>query len=272
MAALQLPWVFGVVVAALAATANPSLGQTTGEGEWRPSTPVQLAEQTLVAPQRPSEPHPLDLPGRRAELEAWTREYVRWKEWADQWWGRAQPGVFDGYQARRRKPDPPVWLCDACRGFADAESPLADACALLADWQEDYATTRGRQRFLRQSETPPKTRWWNHVHLDALWVSPSAGTAYGVVGMHATLKVVGRWQIFVAPGALLVNVPTSEGTRSWQPATDLGMSYRLLDLRVPGIDRQSTLHLNLARAWILGGPGSFSGRTLDLAGFSLTFK
>ena len=271
MTSRQLLWVLVVVVAALAATASPSLGQTT-EKAWRPSTPIRLAEQTLVARQPPIAPDPTELPGRRAELQAWTREYARWKEWADQWWGRAQPGFFDGYQARRPKPDPPAWLFDACRNLTDPARTLADACVLLADWQEDYATARGRQRFLRQGEAPPKTRWWNHMHLDALWVSPNTGTAYGVVGVHATLKVVGRWQIFAAPGALLVNVPTSSGTRVWQPATDLGMSYRLLDLRVPGTRRQSTLHVNLARAWILGAPGSFVGQSLDLAGFSLTFK
>ena len=127
MASRQLLWALVFVVAVLAATANPSLGQTTGEEASRPSTPIRLAEQTLVAPQPPIAPDPLELPGRRAELQTWTREYARWREWADEWWGRAQPGVFDGYQARRRKPDPPVWLFDACRDLRDAESTLADA-------------------------------------------------------------------------------------------------------------------------------------------------
>jgi hypothetical protein len=50
------------------------------------------------------------------------------------------------------------------------------------------------------------------------------------------------------------------------------MSYRLLDLRLPGSGRQTTLHLNLARAWILGGRESFVSSSVDLIGLSLTFR
>jgi hypothetical protein len=152
---------------------------------------------------------------------------------------------------------------------------LADACRLLVDWRDDIATAqvRAQLRSERQArEASTRTTWWNHVHVDALWLTPNASVSYGVVGVHATLKVAGRWQVFVAPGAILLNVPTPRGGRAWQPATDLGFSYRLFDFRVPGGRRQNTLHLNLARAWLLGGADSFVSSSVDLAGFSVTFK
>ena len=50
------------------------------------------------------------------------------------------------------------------------------------------------------------------------------------------------------------------------------VSYRLTDVTLPGSSRQGTLHLNLARAWVLGESGGFVSRTVDLVGLSLSLK
>jgi hypothetical protein len=63
-----------------------------------------------------------------------------------------------------------------------------------------------------------------------------------------------------------------DGAREWRPATDLGLSYRLMEVRLPGSHRQATLHLNVAKAWLLGSSESFINSSVDLAGLSMTFK
>jgi hypothetical protein len=68
-----------------------------------------------------------------------------------------------------------------------------------------------------QGEEPTKTEWWKNVHVDALWLTPAASVASGVVGIHVTLTIVGRWQVFLAPGAILMNVPTRHARVSGSP-------------------------------------------------------
>jgi hypothetical protein len=67
-----------------------------------------------------------------------------------------------------------------------------------------------------------------------------------------------------------LNVPKDHSTREWRPATDWGIAYRVCDFTMPGTPRRASLHLNLARAWLMGGPGNLAKTTIDLAGFSVT--
>jgi len=50
-----------------------------------------------------------------------------------------------------------------------------------------------------------------------------------VVGMHASTTVKGRLQIFLMPGAMLLNLPARNGTRTWKSATDYGVGWRMVD-------------------------------------------
>jgi hypothetical protein len=271
MRSRQIRWTIVAAVASLS-TANPSLAQTSDGQALLPARPIPLVEQILVHPVWPPQADPFQLAQRMAVAQRWAFEYTDWKEWEARWQGRPEPGLFRPKE-RRRKPDPPDWLSAECRDVVHAEGTLADACQLLAEWREDYSAAQVRARILAgRAEQETFTKWWNHIHLDALWLTPNVPASYGLIGVHATLKVVGRWQVFVAPGAIFLNVPTSARTRAWVPATDLGVSYRLFDLRLPGSQRQGTVHLNLARAWILGQSGSIVASTVDLAGFSLTLK
>jgi len=89
--------------------------------------------------------------------------------------------------------------------------------------------------------------------------------------VHATITVKGRFQLFVAPGAILLNLPNGR-SRDWQPATDWGVAFRLTDFRFPGTGQWVSLHFNFAEAWLLTGQPAMAKSKIELAGFSFTFK
>ena len=211
---------------------------------------------------------------RVAEMKQWMAEYAEWSEWIDKWRNRPEPG-WNGLRERRQRPDPPAWLVDDCALIVEPAGVLADACDMLEDWRTDYATallTEQQAKSRAQKEAPARTRWWEHIHLDVLWPMVQSGSsAYGVVGVHATFDVTKRFQMFAAPGAILVNLPGADRSRDWQPATDWGIAYRLADFTFPGTRRLARLHLNFAKAWILAGDQGFKS-SINLAGFSVTFR
>jgi hypothetical protein len=259
----------GVVFVACFAAARPAVGQTVGDRAQLPArvvesgTPIGLADNLV------------DWERRFAELRQWIEEYRAWKAWADQWLGRRQPGWL-GAQSRRDRPNPPDWLAEECRNLVAGEGTLFDACVLFSDWAEDYASSQlrlERTTARAQGEVETKSQWWERVHVDLFWpMTQLRSTVYGVVGMHATMEVGGRLQVFVAPGVMLINVPTQSGTREWKPATDWGFSYRLFDFRFPGTERLATMHVNVAKAWVFAGPSNLFKTNIDLAGFSMTLK
>jgi hypothetical protein len=211
---------------------------------------------------------------RLTELTTWMRAYTDWKEWADKWFGKVEPGLF-GPRARRPKPAPPVWLADECRRPDIVDVTFTEACRLFADWQQPHAVAVIEEQIRDQrtrGEAPTNTRWWQHIHVDALWSTLQVPATFGVIGVHATHKIAGRLQVFLAPGAMLLSVPTPNGTREWKPATDLGVSYQLFDFKFPGNQRDATLHLNVAKAWIVGRHSSFIDSSVELAGLSVSFK
>ena len=73
---------------------------------------------------------------------------------------------------------------------------------------------------------------------------------------------------------MLMRVPGPTGVDQWKPATDWGLSFRLADFTIPATRRPATLHMNLARVWLLGSMEDVSGTqsNMYLAGFSLTFR
>jgi hypothetical protein len=85
------------------------------------------------------------------------------------------------------------------------------------------------------------------------------------------MQLTSRVGVFLTPGAILMRVPSGGGS-AWSPATDWGFSYRMFDLRLPGLKRRSSAHFNMARVWMLGNSVQPIHGALYLAGFSLTFK
>ena len=212
---------------------------------------------------------------RLQEVQQWIADFQKWQEWNALWRNRREPGWI-GARERKIKPDPPDWLAAECHDAIVQEGEtLAEACRLLAEWKDDDGTALLRKQTTAartQREEVHKTVWWEHVHFDALWpMTQLHGSVFGVVGMHATIEVAGRLQIFVAPGAILLNLPKGRSEREWRPATDWGIAWRMFDFTMPGTDRRANLHLNLAKAWLIGGPGNLTTSSIDLAGFSVTF-
>jgi len=213
---------------------------------------------------------------RLRDLKQWIDDFEKWKQWNEQWRNTRQQGWLKT-RARRERPNPPPWLADDCRGvFMDDSGILPSSCRLLAQWNDDDAVVRlrGQTAAARtQHEAPTKTVWWEHVHLDGLWPMAQTGnSAFGVLGVHATVDIAGRFQVFVAPGAILLSLPNGHDSRELRPAMDWGIAYRCFDFTFPGIERRASLHINLARAWVMTGPTNIVKASVDLVGFSVTFK
>lgn len=215
---------------------------------------------------------------RLTSLARWSRDYAEWQAWFQQWRNTREPG-WVGSRSRHPRPAPPSWLAGECPVPADEGTPLADGCRLLAQWRtEDVAATVAVAQTTttrNQLEAPTRSVWWQHIHLDALWpMTDGKSGVFGLLGVHATIPVGGRVQMFIAPGAMLMRSPGIDGAEQWHPATDWGFSYRTATFVIPGMQRPSILHLNLAKVWVLGGApmaASFDSG-MYLAGFSLTFR
>jgi len=237
---------------------------------------------TSVLPSRQIEPvvmyvmpDDVDWAQRLENVARWLKEFKSWQKWDAAWHNKREPGWF-GSRPRRTRPDPPAWLAAECATASLDQDRLAQACRAYVDWKDDEVVAQLRRdaaTAVTQKEAPTKSLWWEHIHFDGLWPMPQWGSGvFGVLGMHATVDIAGRLQVFVAPGAIILNLPNGPNSREWKPATDWGIAYRVADFNFPGTDRRASLHLNLAKAWILADPiGAFPG-TVDLAGFSLTFK
>jgi hypothetical protein len=208
-------------------------------------------------------------------LQRWTREYQSWRAWQQQWRNRPEPGWF-AVRERRQPPVPPEWLPALCEATFEEEGRAADACRAWREWRSDDASLAMTQQIAQARadiEAPQKSKWWERIHIDGLWPMTRAGSsAFGVAGMHTTLHVTKRFQVFLAPGLILMRLPSIDGTPTWSAATDWGFSYGLFDFRVPRAQRPATLHLNLARVWVLGPTSLATAGEMYVAGFSVSFK
>jgi hypothetical protein len=212
-------------------------------------------------------------------LDRWTQDYDEWSAWFGQWRNRREPGWWSS-RPRRVAPVPPAWLPGACVNAADEDGVLREACRALRDSERDLrdeaAAVAAQQaaQVRAQLESPQKSSWWSRVHVDAIWpMTRSGSSAFGVAGMHVTVPVGGRFQVFAAPGAILMRLPSVDGTPVLTAATDWGFSFRVTDFRLPGMRRANTLHFNMARVWLLDKTSTLQAPgDLYVAGFSFTFK
>lgn len=249
------------VVCCLTVFAASSAAQTTE------TIPLKADPDALATPEAPLV---IVTQERVDELERWATEFAAWQVWAEQWLNRRQPGFWSNYIERTKKPDPPAWLDDQFCGLLSGEQPFTRGCALLTTWREDPIVTKQRRTSgaaLAQIENPKNSIWWQHIHVDGVYSSTQSNvSAFGLFGAHVSLDVAGRLQTFLAPGILLVSVPTLNGSREMYPATDFGISYRLFDVG------RSTVHFNMVQAWVLGNQPNLLNGKLLLAGFSVSFR
>jgi hypothetical protein len=266
---MHVPRLTVVTLGVLALATTPVLTQdnTSSDYPLRGSA-IPLAQGALDAPGLP------DLAIRRNELRKWIADFSDWKQWAERWRNRRQPGVFSSSRERRPRPDPPDWLFGYCESGIDGSDEGEAACTLLTEWSAPNASTQtasARAAATQASEDSDNTTWWEHVHLDGGWPAMQANLSiYGVIGVHATTHVKGRFEIFLAPGAMLVRVPVRGGGHAWKVATNYGITYRLGGFTLPG-GRRALLHVNLAKAWIFA-MGDLPTDSTDFIGLSMTFK
>jgi hypothetical protein len=270
---MRILWTTVVILGFITGSTVSGLARTN-DGQDLPPLPartIPLADSVLQAP-AVAVP---DAARRQDELQQWINDFSEWKAWMARWGNRREPGWFSDSRERRQRPVPPEWLFERCGYLEEDIGTTAEACTLLAEWRADYATTQAttaRVALSSNREDEHKTIWWEHVHLDVGWPAMQSGVSlYGVVGMHATTNVAGRLEIFVAPGAMLLNVPTRNGARAWKLATNYGIAYRLGQFSIPG-NRRALLHVNLAKAWLLSAGPDVATRSTDFVGFSITFN
>jgi len=213
-----------------------------------------------------------------ARIEKWTSDYASWLAWQQRYRNTPEPGWFTA-KSRREPPAPPAWLPSMCARSAQDDAILAEACSAWRDWtRNDVGADAISQQMAqnRQShEAQDRTQWWERVHVDGYWPMTRTGAdAVGVVGMHATMQIAKRIQVFMTPGFILMRVPTLDGGHTWSAATDWGFSYRLFDFQMPMLQRGTSAHLNMAKVWMLGHNADLAslGGDMYVAGFSLTFR
>jgi hypothetical protein len=248
------------MISVLVVSATVSIGaassvyaQTVAEG---PAAPVPSPTVSADTPQRdvPSGLSAAEVAARDAELQRWMKDFTEWKRWWVAWANRREPGWLTSSRPRRIKPTPPAWLAGRCAEVFDDNDSLAPACALLDEWRQDNVTLKTNSAYtaaVQKTEDEPRIIWWEHVHVDLLWPATEVGTSvYGVIGVHTAATVKGRLQVFLAPGVMLLNVPTVDGTRVWKVAANYGIGYRLFDFTFPG-KRRASLHVNVAKSWLV---------------------
>lgn len=264
-------WTILVCLAVLCGVASPVRAQSADASSLIPSRALPV--DTFAFPPDVSDRHAAQ---RAADLQQWIVEYTDWLTWSTEWRNRRQPGWFTSYRERPEPPEPPAWLAERCESTVDDAEPLMRACILL----EQATAADASVQVLPDAATAPaapednrRTIWWEHVHIDALWPAMQLqGSVFGVIGVHTTTTVKGRLEVFLAPGAMLLNLPARDGSRAWKFAANYGVGFRLGEFGFPG-KRQAVLHLNLARAWLLADVKDVvTSRSTDFAGFSMTFK
>jgi hypothetical protein len=269
---MRTGWAMTLGLGILAGTASPGVAQTAGS----PHAPLVSSRAIPADTSALTSAPDLSVDARRdAELQRWIEAFTEWQAWFVQWNNRSQPGWFTSFRDRPEKPAPPAWLPEQCLTAVDDADPLVDGCALLADWRQERGPAQVRQvraAVVGRQEEEPKTTWWKHVHFDVLWPAMQwRSSTYGVIGMHLATPVGGRLQVFTAPGAMLLNLPTRSGGRVWKVAANYGIGYKLLTFTMPG-SRPASLHVNLAKTWLLSESIDLvGGRSTDFVGISITF-
>jgi hypothetical protein len=217
-------------------------------------------------------------PYDRSELTSWIKTYEKWDKWDQQWLNTLEPARHGGYLDRRTMPPPPVWLESTCVALIEADPLLEKGCALLRQSHETLEQTnlrRHRQAAIDAHEKPIHTSFLEHVHFDGGWTRPQSNArAFAPAGAHVSVMVGDRFEVFLLPGVLFIRAPSyTSGKMEWFAAYDYGFGFRLATFQMPGVSQPMVLHFNLARAWIpaMTAAGPITG-TIDLVGFSLTFK
>ena len=238
---------------------------------------AQVRAQELAQTPAPSAEQKSD------ELTKWLKEYRAWEKWFEQWGNRVERNFNnDQIWTRKKRPEPPVWLAQACREDLVVDDQLASACNILVTW-DDQPMQILRRRGLpvatsggQVADKVVKSSFFQRVHLTGLWTRAQypGSPVYGIVGMQISVLEIGRYTL-PATGVMLVMVPDGAGGHDWKPATTLSFGYRLFDFMAPLHKTPVSLHINIARTHIHGiqdEPILSERSNINFIGFSLSGK
>jgi hypothetical protein len=240
--------------------------------------PPPLPSTPFVAPALRAQHQPLSADQER-ELQQWVQDKAAWDHQQKRWQNGPAHNNYGKIVQRKSEPAPPAWLGLYCTSVvvtrSDAHAPTIErACAMLRQLSVDPQAEAIRQRTATvrvDQEKVHKTSFFSRVHLDGLWSTTSTDLRYyGLVGSHISLVDVGRVQFFGPPGILLLRMPDVAGTHQIRVGYTWGLSVRLVDLKLFGTQKNTTLFLSIAKCWTMGNaadqlnPGGF-----DIAGFSI---
>jgi hypothetical protein len=234
---------------------------------------------------------------KRVELEQWMQQYGAWQEWAGTWLNRRQwalhpfpypfwkdnASLFSYVATPRVEPAPPAWLPAACTEWESSavdDAVLGDACRLLTISKHDDPALRIQSRVATPRtasgsnprahvDNTVKTKFFERIHFAGLWsdIQPQGSSAYGLAGVHATIDIRGRWQVYPFPGVMAVSMPNLQGKRMVTIGYDWGFALRLFDMRVPYFDIPARAHLNLTEVWV-----PEAGQKIEMIGLSFSLK
>src|SRR5688500_12072880 len=98
---------------------------------------VLLVLMTCAAPALAQE-HELVLRSefeqRLDDVTKWLSEYHAWEKWYESWGNKVDTQLIG---ERQKRPEPPVWLGTECQEHVTFNGPLALACDILRDWDEE---------------------------------------------------------------------------------------------------------------------------------------
>lgn len=216
---------------------------------------------------------------RHLELVAWLEDYRRWEAFYLKWGNRVAYNAAGAVVKKRPvRPEPPDWLWDDCARAVASDGALGDACAILSEWDhltERLAAGRPLGHLPASAEASPKTSFLQRVHLSGGWVPAQlpAPKIYLAVGMQIGVVEIGRVTL-PAVGVGLMALANGDNGYDWKPATVMGVGYRVSTFPFPGIRREASLHINVARVTIHGVRDLPIGidPSQNFVGFSLTFR
>jgi len=213
--------------------------------------------------------------GQDQELKTWVKNYKSWQEWRNRWRNFLQFGHIARYRDRKPKPEPPGWLAGECAPlFEDSQGLLAEACVLLKDWEEGPDQNVIQQQWANaHADRPAHTKFWERVNLDGMYTLSEFGSQIdsggllGLVGMHLSIELGGRAEIYPFPGVMLLREPNATGGHDISPAYDWGFSIRLFNFNFPG-GKPAIMHVNVVKVWTFQGYQA----GYNMVGMSMTFK
>jgi hypothetical protein len=223
------------------------------------------------------------MPANREQaksLATWLKQAKDWQEWDRTWRGVPEWSRI-GLAERRREPEPPSWMMQACDDFVagtiTATPVLVDACALKRELARDYAAQlavqidRDRQWYRTQHENTNKSTFLSKLHVDGPYLGSQSGGVrmFSYAGVHVTLlDVKKRVFVWLPPGVSLVSMSDGDGQKL-TPAYGFGVSVRWFNFELPGASQSSSVYFNVSEFFV---PGTLPGvdNKISMIGLSFT--